>query len=144
MPSIFSITRDVIPRFRSLSALGYCPQFDALNLKLTAREHLAFYARARGIQEKDIPKVVDWMIERMQLTPYAKEVAGSYSGGNKRKLSAAIALVGDPPVVLLVRHPHPNLTTQPAFRMSLRRVWTRVRNSSCGTSSSSCDDRTEQ
>ncbi|KAH7728597.1 ABC transporterATP-binding protein [Aphelenchoides avenae] len=96
-----SMTRDGVPRFRSLSALGYCPQFDALNLKLTAREHLAFYARARGIREKDIPKVVDWMIERMHLTPYAKEVAGSYSGGNKRKLSAAIALVGDPPVVLL-------------------------------------------
>ncbi|KAE9551192.1 hypothetical protein FO519_005605 [Halicephalobus sp. NKZ332] len=37
----------------------------------------------------------------MQLRPYANEVSGSYSGGNKRKLSAAIALVADPPVVLL-------------------------------------------
>jgi ABC-type multidrug transport system ATPase subunit len=39
----------------------------------------------------------------MQLKPYANEVSGSYSGGNKRKLSAAISVCADPPVVLLVR-----------------------------------------
>jgi len=37
----------------------------------------------------------------MGLTKYAKKVAGSYSGGNKRKLQVAIALIGNPPVVFL-------------------------------------------
>ena len=87
--------------FNSFRLLGYCPQFDALNLKLTAREQLTFYSRIRGIREEDIKKTVDWAISQMQLKPYANEVSGSYSGGNKRKLSAAIALVADPPVVLL-------------------------------------------
>uniref|UniRef100_A0AC34QV07 ABC transporter domain-containing protein n=1 Tax=Panagrolaimus sp. JU765 TaxID=591449 RepID=A0AC34QV07_9BILA len=87
--------------FNSFRLLGYCPQFDALNLRLTAREQLTFYARIRGIREMDIEHIVDWAINQMQLLPYANEVSGSYSGGNKRKLSAAIALVADPPVVLL-------------------------------------------
>lgn len=37
--------------------IGYCPQFDALNSLLTGREHLAFYARLRGIPEHLIEQV---------------------------------------------------------------------------------------
>ncbi|CAF3305016.1 unnamed protein product, partial [Rotaria sp. Silwood2] len=37
--------------------LGYCPQFDALDSLLTAREHLYLYARLRGIKRKNIPFV---------------------------------------------------------------------------------------
>ncbi|KAI6182270.1 ATP-binding cassette sub-family A member 1 [Aphelenchoides bicaudatus] len=93
-----SIVKD---NFLSLRDIGYCPQFDALNLKLTAREHLVFYARIRGVSEIDIDDTVDWALSQMKLKPYADEIAESYSGGNKRKLSAAIALISDPPVVLL-------------------------------------------
>ncbi|KAK0426602.1 hypothetical protein QR680_009797 [Steinernema hermaphroditum] len=85
----------------SFRLFGYCPQFDALNLKLSAREQLEFYSRIRGIPEQQLQEVVSWAIREMQLTPYADEMASSYSGGNKRKLSAAIALVADPPVILL-------------------------------------------
>ncbi|KAI6229043.1 ATP-binding cassette sub-family A member 1 [Aphelenchoides fujianensis] len=81
--------------------IGYCPQFDALNMRLTVREHLVFYARIRGVCEVDIEETVQWAIGHMKLKPYADETAESLSGGNKRKLSAAIALISDPPVVLL-------------------------------------------
>lgn len=37
--------------------MGYCPQFDALNDLLTGREHLEFYARLRGVPEKDVTMV---------------------------------------------------------------------------------------
>ena len=37
--------------------MGYCPQFDALNDLLTGREHLEFYARLRGVPEKEVPMV---------------------------------------------------------------------------------------
>ncbi|KAI6203529.1 ATP-binding cassette sub-family A member 1 [Aphelenchoides besseyi] len=87
--------------FLSLRDIGYCPQFDALNMKLTVREHLIFYARIRGVCEIDIDETVHWAIGHMKLKPYANETAESLSGGNKRKLSAAIALISDPPVVLL-------------------------------------------
>jgi ABC-type multidrug transport system ATPase subunit len=82
-------------------SLGYCPQFDVIFPLLTAREHLLFYARLRGIPEKYTEKVCTWALYRVGLLPYANRLAGDYSGGNKRKLSTAIALVGDPSVICL-------------------------------------------
>ncbi|XP_063962912.1 phospholipid-transporting ATPase ABCA1-like isoform X2 [Lytechinus pictus] len=82
-------------------SMGYCPQFDALDDLLTGQEHLEFYARVRGVVEEEVPKVADWGIRKLGLTEYRDRSAGTYSGGNKRKLSTAIALIGNPPVVFL-------------------------------------------
>ena len=46
--------------------------------------------------------MVAWGIKKLGLSMYAKRVAGTYSGGNKRKLSTAIALIGDPQLIFLV------------------------------------------
>uniref|UniRef100_A0A674F7I0 P-type phospholipid transporter n=1 Tax=Salmo trutta TaxID=8032 RepID=A0A674F7I0_SALTR len=81
--------------------MGYCPQFDALNDLLTGREHLEFYARLRGVPEKEVTMVAEWGIQKLGLVKYSNKSAGTYSGGNKRKLSTAIALIGCPPVVFL-------------------------------------------
>ena len=59
------------------------------------------YARIKGIAEKDIPRVVDAKIAETGLTEYADRNAGTYSGGNKRKLSLAIAMIGEPSIVFL-------------------------------------------
>ena len=56
--------------------IGYCPQFDALFDLLTAREHLALYARLKGIQECDIDAVVNQKITEMGLTEYQDRLAG--------------------------------------------------------------------
>ncbi|KAM9836585.1 phospholipid-transporting ATPase ABCA1 [Aulostomus maculatus] len=80
---------------------GYCPQFDAINDLLTGREHLEFYARLRGVPEKEVAMVAEWGIQKLGLVKYSSKSAGTYSGGNKRKLSTAIALIGCPPVVFL-------------------------------------------
>ncbi|XP_073662951.1 ATP-binding cassette sub-family A member 2 isoform X3 [Tursiops truncatus] len=82
-------------------SLGYCPQFDALFDELTAREHLQLYTRLRGIPWKDEARVVKWALEKLELTKYADKPAGTYSGGNKRKLSTAIALIGYPAFIFL-------------------------------------------
>ncbi|XP_077133900.1 retinal-specific phospholipid-transporting ATPase ABCA4 [Ranitomeya variabilis] len=81
--------------------MGYCPQFDAIDELLTGREHLQLYARLRGVPQDEVAMVADWGIEKLGLKRYADQPAGTYSGGNKRKLSTAIALIGCPPVVLL-------------------------------------------
>ncbi|KAI1383528.1 P-loop containing nucleoside triphosphate hydrolase protein [Hypoxylon trugodes] len=78
--------------------LGVCPQFDALDL-LTVREHLTFYARCKGVE--DIRGSVSYVMSRVGITAHASKLAAKLSGGNKRKLSLAIALLGDPPVLLL-------------------------------------------
>uniref|UniRef100_A0AAZ3S8N3 ATP-binding cassette sub-family A member 2 n=1 Tax=Oncorhynchus tshawytscha TaxID=74940 RepID=A0AAZ3S8N3_ONCTS len=86
---------------RVQQSIGYCPQFDALFEDLTAREHLELYTRLRGIPWKDEERVVSWALEKLELSKYADMPAGTYSGGNKRKLSTAIALIGYPSLVFL-------------------------------------------
>uniref|UniRef100_A0A4W6E0C7 P-type phospholipid transporter n=1 Tax=Lates calcarifer TaxID=8187 RepID=A0A4W6E0C7_LATCA len=81
--------------------LGYCPQFDAIDELLTGREHLEFYARLRGVPENEVTMVAEWGIQKLGLVKYFNKSAGTYSGGNKRKLSTAIALIGCPPVIFL-------------------------------------------
>ncbi|XP_035980943.1 retinal-specific phospholipid-transporting ATPase ABCA4 isoform X2 [Fundulus heteroclitus] len=81
--------------------MGYCPQFGAIDELLTGREHLHLYARLRGVPESEISRVAEWAIQKLGLSEYAGRSAGTYSGGNKRKLSTAIAMIGCPALVLL-------------------------------------------
>lgn len=82
-------------------SIGYCPQFDSLYDELTAREHLQLYCRLRGIPPSDETQVVEWAISKLGLTKIANRLSGTYSGGNKRKLSTAIALIGHPPIIFM-------------------------------------------
>jgi len=82
--------------------IGFCPQFDAIFPLLSAREHLELYCSLKGIKEKETRNLmINRLIIDLGLKQYADQPASQYSGGNKRKLSCAIALVGDPEVVIL-------------------------------------------
>ncbi|KAI4386530.1 hypothetical protein MLD38_004457 [Melastoma candidum] len=81
--------------------IGYCPQFDALMEHLTVKEHLELYARIKRVPEHRIGKVVTEKLDEFDLLQYANSPSFSLSGGNKRKLSVAIAMTGDPPIVIL-------------------------------------------
>lgn len=78
--------------------LGVCPQFDAMD-QMTAIEHLQFYARARGVA--DVDHNVAKVIHAVGLEPFKTRMAAKLSGGNKRKLSLGIALMGNPSVLIL-------------------------------------------
>lgn len=57
-------------------------------------------------------QVAEWGIKKLGLVKYMDKSAGSYSGGNMRKLSTAMALIGGAPVVFLVRsHAHTHTRT---------------------------------
>ena len=81
--------------------IGYCPQFDALFDQLTVKEHLQFYATIKGVRHDYKTELVARAIKELDLFDYTNTYAGKLSGGNKRKLSCAIALIGNPPIVLL-------------------------------------------
>jgi ATP-binding cassette, subfamily A (ABC1), member 3 len=68
---------------------------------LTAREHLELYCNIKGISEQMQEPMIKEMLIALNLTNYEHVQAGTYSGGNKRKLSVAIALLGNPPIVFL-------------------------------------------
>ena len=79
--------------------VGYCSQFSALLNRLTVREHLELFCKIK--HATDINASVDTLLNRLALKPFANKLAGSLSGGNKRKLSVAIAMIGSPLVLLL-------------------------------------------
>ncbi|KAF3479767.1 uncharacterized protein GIQ15_06743 [Arthroderma uncinatum] len=85
-------------RATARSHMGVCPQFDAMD-QLTVLEHLRFYARIRGIP--DVEHNVREVIRAVGLMLYGNRMAMQLSGGNKRKLSLGIALMGNPTVLLL-------------------------------------------
>ncbi|KAF2003481.1 nod factor export ATP-binding protein I [Amniculicola lignicola CBS 123094] len=78
--------------------LGVCPQFDAMDT-MTVREHLTFYAQARGVD--NIETNIDAVLSATGLRRFTDRLAHKLSGGNKRKLSLGIALMGNPAVLLL-------------------------------------------
>jgi ATP-binding cassette subfamily A (ABC1) protein 3 len=83
------------------SLIGYCPQFDAIFEYLTVKENLNFYANIRGIPSKKIEPIVNSLMNELNLEQYKDKVSGNLSGGNKRKLSVGIAMIGNPPIILL-------------------------------------------
>ncbi|GAM22430.1 hypothetical protein SAMD00019534_056050 [Acytostelium subglobosum LB1] len=88
-------------RSNALHSIGSCPQFDALIPLLSGREQLYLYCRIKGIPEDLIPTTVEAFITMMDLEGLANTNVGGYSGGNKRKLSLSVAMIGNPSVVFL-------------------------------------------
>ena len=99
---------------------GMCPQHDVLFDELTPTEHLIFYARIRvgsncrsrrssiiyvichqGIPEESLPEEVSSILMDIDLTNKAEQMVKTLSGGQKRKLSVGVALIGDPKLIFL-------------------------------------------
>ncbi|KAK1298423.1 ABC transporter A family member 2 [Acorus calamus] len=97
--------------------IGVCPQFDILWEALSAKEHLHLFASIKGLTPDSINSVAAKSLAEVKLTEAAKMRAGSYSGGMKRRLSVAIALIGDPKLVFL---DEPTTGMDPITR---RHVW---------------------
>ncbi|PWV12746.1 putative ABC transporter [Trypanosoma cruzi] len=112
----------------SLRCIGYCPQFDALLELLTVEEHLNLYAGVRGVKSGERETVVRDLMGLCELTAYCSTLARQLSGGNKRKLSVAISLIGGPRVVFL---DEPSAGMDPIAR---RGLWTAIQGISCSCS----------
>jgi len=68
---------------------------------MSVEEHLYFYAKLKGIPEQKHREIIDKIIVDMSLEDHKNKLAGALSGGNKRKLSVAMATLGNPPIILL-------------------------------------------
>ncbi|XP_049672891.1 glucosylceramide transporter ABCA12, partial [Accipiter gentilis] len=83
------------------SLFGYCPQEDALDDLLTVEEHMYYYARLHGIPEREIKGVVLQLLHRLNMMAYKDRLTSMCSYGTNRKLSTALALIGNPSILLL-------------------------------------------
>jgi ABC-2 type transport system ATP-binding protein len=83
------------------ASVGIAPQSLALYDELTARENLRFFARLYGLSAGTARARVDELLRQVELTPRADDRVGGFSGGMKRRLNLAAALVHDPQLILL-------------------------------------------
>ena len=110
----FDVVREAQEAFK---VIGYCPQFDALLDLLTPTEHLNLYASLRGVPRAQSAAIVDALIVACGLSEFRKIPAMRLSGGNKRKLSVAVSLMGNPKLVFL---DEPSAGMDPSAR---RQLW---------------------
>lgn len=80
---------------------GVCPQFDVLWDSLTAREHLALYGALRGMAKAAATAEAVRLLKAVALEASADALAGTLSGGQRRRLGVALAMVGKPAIVIL-------------------------------------------
>jgi ABC-type multidrug transport system ATPase subunit len=75
--------------------LGVCPQHDVLFDFLSPEDHLRLFASFKGTPSDKIEEQVTKMLDEIDLADVKGQLAKTLSGGQKRKLSVAIALIGD-------------------------------------------------
>ena len=91
---------DLFEDYRDLvDFIGVCPQEDVLIDRMTVEENLQFFCRFKGVENAQ--EIVDDILETYNLEPKRDIQAMKLSGGQKRKLQLAIALLGNAKIVLL-------------------------------------------
>ena len=86
---------------RAQRSMGLCPQFDTLIERYSVLENLLFFASVKGIAHEKIPNVVEAFMKALNIKKYENKLIQHLSGGNRRKVSLAVALLGCPPTVYL-------------------------------------------
>ncbi|KAF5277492.1 hypothetical protein FQR65_LT03829 [Abscondita terminalis] len=81
--------------------IGYCPQFDALLDDLTCREMIIIFSLIRGLRVKDAKIKANKLAKEFDFTKHLDKQVYALSGGNKRKLSTSISVIGNPDVLYL-------------------------------------------
>ena len=110
----------VMPNRELLGQMGYMAQSDALYELLTARANLKFFAEMRGIDKEDLEQEIERVANVVSLGDKLDQYVSGFSGGMKRRLSLAIALLGNPLLLVL---DEPTVGIDPALR---RQIWSEL------------------
>ncbi|MFD1030142.1 ABC transporter ATP-binding protein [Metaplanococcus flavidus] len=106
-----------VPNLKLLQDIGYMAQSDALYPELTGKENLVFFASLFGLKGTALRERIAYVSKLVQLDDAMNKKVVAYSGGMKRRLSLAIALVHDPKLLIL---DEPTVGIDPELRQS---VW---------------------
>lgn len=81
--------------------LGYCPQDDYLDRRLTVREHFALTATILERRGKVDPAFLEMLVDRLRLRPYLDTLVGDLSGGTYQKVKFATSALHQPDLLVL-------------------------------------------
>lgn len=108
----------VMPKLSMLNKIGYMAQSDALYDELSALENMQLFASLYGIKGSVRKKRIDEVMDMVALGAHLNKRVNQYSGGMKRRLSLAIALLHEPPLLVL---DEPTVGIDPLLRQSIWR-----------------------
>lgn len=111
------VLNTTMPNRQILGKIGYMAQSDALYEDLTARENLQFFGRMKSLTRDKLKQEIDHVSQVVNLTNDLDKFVSGFSGGMKRRLSLAIALLGNPELLIL---DEPTVGVDPALR---RQIW---------------------
>jgi len=106
----------LVPNMSLLGKIGFMPQNDALYDDLSGENNLKFFAELYGVKKKDLQKRIDEVMGLVDLTEDKRKHVRNYSGGMKKRLSLAVALIHEPDVLLL---DEPTVGIDPVLRRSI-------------------------
>ncbi|MFD3449989.1 ABC transporter ATP-binding protein [Microbacteriaceae bacterium 4G12] len=113
-----------IPNLQALQNIGYMAQSDALYPELTGKENLAFFASLFRLTKAEQKQRINYAAHLVQLTDDLSKKVMNYSGGMKRRLSLAIALIQDPELLVL---DEPTVGIDPELRLSIWKELSRLK-----------------
>lgn len=105
-----------MPNRQLLAKIGYMAQTDALYDSLTGRENLQFFGEMKGLNKSVLTWEINHVAEVVNLQADLDKRTSGYSGGMNRRLSLAIALLGQPELLIL---DEPTVGIDPALRRSI-------------------------
>ncbi|TKD70073.1 ABC transporter ATP-binding protein [Pseudalkalibacillus hwajinpoensis] len=106
-----------MPDLNVMNRMGYMAQADALYVELTAKENLEFFASLSGVKRTERKERIQEVMKLVDLEQHLDKKVETYSGGMKRRLSLAIALLHKPDILLL---DEPTVGIDPSLR---QRIW---------------------
>ena len=118
-----------MPKREILSNIGYMAQSDALYEMLAGYENLEFFGKMKGVSSDKLKKEIEYIAEIVDLTDDLKKLVSKYSGGMKRRLSLAIALIGSPELLIL---DEPTVGIDPSLRKNIWKELFKQRDSGVG------------
>ncbi|MFL0557416.1 ABC transporter ATP-binding protein [Paenibacillus barengoltzii] len=105
-----------MPKLSMMNRIGYMAQSDAMYNELTAKENLEFFGALFGLKGATMKRRIEEVMALVNLTDHLKRPVNAYSGGMKRRLSLAIALMHEPEVLIL---DEPTVGIDPVLRKSI-------------------------
>lgn len=110
------LLNEKMPKLSLMNKIGYMAQSDALYEELTAEENIKFFASMYGLSGNNLKQRISEVMKLVNLSDHLKKQVKQYSGGMKRRLSLAIALVHEPPILIL---DEPTVGIDPVLRRSI-------------------------
>ncbi|GGF20035.1 ABC transporter ATP-binding protein [Halobacillus andaensis] len=115
------INGEKMPSLAQMKRYGFMAQSDALYLELTGKENLDFFASIYRLNKQEKKQRIRKVMEMVDLTDHIDQIVETYSGGMKRRLSLAAALLHDPELIIL---DEPTVGIDPVLRKS---IWDELR-----------------